>query len=441
MRPLLILVTCLFTAPVVAQPDKPDFIQLARTTVERLINGDLAALTATFNDKVRAALPEEKLRAMRAGVLSQFGALKNAGEPTVQAKGDIRIAIVPAEFEKARLDFQIGFNASGQIVALNMRPGASTTPFVDASYVDPKAFTERNLAVEAPGWPLPGTLTVPAGTGPFPAVVLVHGSGPHDRDATIGPNKPFRDLAHGLASRGVAVLRYDKRTRRYAGKIAAIPNFTVKDETVDDAVAAVALLRTTPGIDPQRVIVLGHSLGGMLAPRIAAAAPGTRGVILFAGNVNSLPQAIADQTRHMAMADDAISPDEQKQIDEALALVERVRTLKATDPPVTAVGASLPASYLVDLRDYDPPAAAQSLKMPMLILQGERDYQVTMEDFARWKAALGTRADVMMKSYPALNHLFIAGTGRSMPAEYMMTPGHVAEEVVRDTAEWILRMK
>jgi fermentation-respiration switch protein FrsA (DUF1100 family) len=142
----------------------------------------------------------------------------------------------------------------------------------------------------------------------------------------------------------------------------------------------------------------------------------------------------------MAMADGTISSEEQKQIDEALALVERVTTLKATDPPVMVVGASLPASYLVDLRDYDPRAAAQSLKMPMLILQGERDYQVTMADFARWKTAVGARADVLMKSYPALNHLFIAGTGRSMPVEYL-TAGHVAEEVVRDIVEWILSTK
>ena len=125
--------------------------------------------------------------------------------------------------------------------------------------------TERAVAVgAAPG--LPGTLTLPAGTARVPAVVLVHGSGPHDRDETVGVNKPFLDLAEGLAAQGIAVLRYEKRTRvaplSFIGR-----RFTVNDEVVDDAVAAVQLLRTEPGIDPARIVVVGHSLGAVRASR------------------------------------------------------------------------------------------------------------------------------------------------------------------------------
>ena len=76
------------------------------------------------------------------------------------------------------------------------------------------------------------------------------------------------------------------------------------------------------------------------------------------------------------------------------------------------------------------------VKAPMLVLQGERDFQVTRDDFARWKSALGSRADVTLRSYPALNHLFIAGSGPASPAEYEI-PGHVAEEVVTDIANWV----
>jgi dienelactone hydrolase len=273
-------------------------------------------------------------------------------------------------------------------------------------------------------------------------VVLVHGSGPGDRDQSLGPNKPFRDLARGLASRGVAVLRYEKRTRQHGAKIAsagAASQFTVKEETVDDAVAAVRLLRATPGIDPKRIFVLGHSLGGMLAPRIAtAAASQVAGLIIMAGAVRSLEQSILDQTRYLAKADGTISPDEQKQITALEQLVASVKTLKPTDPPLAAAGAGAPASYWIDLRGYDPPAAAAAVKLPMLILQGGRDYQVTPDDFAKWKAALGTRSDVALKLYPALNHLFIAGSGASLPAEYMVA-GHVDESVVRDIAEWVTR--
>jgi alpha-beta hydrolase superfamily lysophospholipase len=266
---------------------------------------------------------------------------------------------------------------------------------------------------------------------------LVHGSGPGDRDQTIGPNKPFRDLALGLASRGVAVLRYDKRTRAHGGKMASLPQLTVKEEVIDDVIAAVKLLRAAEGIDPKRIFVAGHSLGGMLVPRIAAAAGAeVSGVIILAGAVRSLEQSIADQTRYLALADGKIAPDEQPLVDEAAALVGRVKTLKDGDPPISFAGISAPASYWLDLRDYNPPTEAQKLKVPMLVLQGERDYQVTMEDFAKWKAAVGSRAAVTLKSYPGLNHLFMAGAGPSVPAEYM-TAGHVAEEVVRDIGSWV----
>jgi uncharacterized protein len=97
------------------------------------------------------------------------------------------------------------------------------------------------------------------------------------------------------------------------------------------------------------------------------------------------------------------------------------------------------AALLVDLRGCDPPAAAAQVKQPMLVLQGERDYQVTMEEFSRWKSALADRTDVSFHSYAILNHLFVAGTGKSVPAEYN-TAGHVSEAIVRDIATWIMAL-
>ena len=103
-------------------------------------------------------------------------------------------------------------------------------------------------------------------------------------------------------------------------------------------------------------------------------------------------------------------------------------------PPNELTGA--PGAYWLSLRDYVPSEAARTLPQPLLILQGERDYQVTMEDFGRWQAALADRGDVTFKSYPALNHLFMTGEGPSTPAEYEQA-GHVAEEVILDVAGWI----
>jgi dienelactone hydrolase len=442
MRLAFALVLCVSVSAHARNQPAIDAVQVARTTLERLTKNDATALVSSFDETMRTALPEEKVRGLWQTITSQAGALVKSGEPRLTAKGDLHIVVIPLTFEKIAATLQVVVDAAGQIAGLNVRPGAAApAAFTDAGYVRADAFSEREVTVDAGGWPLPATLAMPSGGKDVPAVVLVHGSGPADRDATLGPNKPFRDLARGLASRSIATLRYEKRTRQHGAKLAALQQFTVKEETVDDAVAAVRLLQKTGGIDPERVYVLGHSLGGMLAPRIAmAAADDVAGLIVLAGAVRSLEQSMLDQSRYIAQSDGVISPEEQKQIGELEGLVARIKTLKPSDAPVGILGASAPASYWIDLRGYNPPAAAAKLAIPMLVLQGERDYQVTLEDFAQWKAALRTRKDVVFESYPQLNHLFIAGSGPSTPAEYLR-PGHVAEEVVRDIAGWIVARK
>jgi hypothetical protein len=247
------------------------------------------------------------------------------------------------------------------------------------------------------------------------AVVLVHGSGPNDRDETLGPNKPFRDLAWGLADRGIAVLRYEKRTRQYGGKMAGNPNLTVREETTDDAILAAALLRAHDRIDPTRVFVLGHSLGGTLAPRIAAGDRSLAGLIILAGATRPLLEVAREQLAYLAsLTPGGIDPEE------ALAGLRR----------------SAPEAYWKDLDAYRPAQTAATLTIPMLVLQGERDYQVTLADFRGWRDALGGRANVTMKSYPTLNHLFLSGEGKSTPSEYDRA-GHIPDFVLDYIADWL----
>ncbi len=216
----------------------------------------------------------------------------------------------------------------------------------------------------------------------------------------------------------------------------ALTNLTVKEEAIEDALAAVALLRRTAGIDAARVFVLGHSMGGMLAPRIAAEDSALAGLIVLAGATKSLEQAIVEQTRYLAMADGDLSDADRDQLMQVERLAATVRALTPGDAGKAESIGGAPASYWLDLRGYDPPALASRLPHPFLVLQGERDYQVTMADFARWRAALESRANVTLRSYPALNHIFMAGSGPSLPAEYLV-PGHVDVQVVDDIARWI----
>jgi dienelactone hydrolase len=324
---------------------------------------------------------------------------------------------------------------------------AAPAEYRPPAYVVPAAFAEQELTVGAGGeWPLPATLTLPAGKGSFPAVVLVHGSGPNDRDETLGANKPFRDLAWGLASRGVAVLRYEKRTRRYPERIGGILNFTVKDETTDDALAAVRLLRQTAGVDAKRIYVLGHSLGGMLVPRIGVADAGVAGFVVMAGPARPIEDAFARQYEYAALLDGQINDAERARIEDAKRQAARIKQLKAGDATATTTttaGESLlyaPPSYWLDLRGYDPAQTARALKRPLLILQGERDYNVTLDDFRHWQTTLAAQKGVEFKTYPKLDHLFYEGAGAASGADYDR-PRNIPAYVIEDIAAWIKKRK
>ena len=298
--------------------------------------------------------------------------------------------------------------------------------------------TTREVTVGSGKWALPGTLTMPAGPGPAPAVVFVADAGPHDRDSTYGPNKVFKDFADGLASRGIASLRYDKRSYVHMAAMAALGQYTTRDETIEDALAAVAVLKTAPGIDARRIFVAGHGLGGMLAPRIAAADPSVAGLVILAGGVRPLDVSIIEQLQYLADADGIISDAERRSLEDARATMDAVAKLTAPDVEAGVVLAGAPAAYWLDLRGYDPPRVAAGLKQRILVLQGARDYQVSLADYDRWKSALGGRPTAAFRLYDSLNHIFHAGDGRSLPAEYYQ-PGRIPAEVFADLAEFINR--
>lgn len=414
-----------------------DAVTQAKAFIDLLTKKDFSAAEKYFDDTMKAALPQEELQKTWNALVTQAGILKQKANTRIDRKDGYEVVTVTCEFEKAKIDIKVAFDQTTRIVGLFFAPPDTASKYTPPEYVKPDAFRENEVTVRTGEWALPGTLALPTGRGSFPTIVLVHGSGPNDRDETIGPNKIFRDLAWGLASRGIAVLRYEKRTARYAEQLASSKEqFTVKEETIDDVLSAVNLLRKTEGIDGGRIFVLGHSLGGMLVPRIGKLDPTIAGFIVMAGATKPTEDAILDQTRYVFSLHGTISKESQAQLDELEKQVAKVKSLQPSDLQSTMLIFGLPASYWLDLRGYDPSAAACGLKQPMLILQGERDYQVTMEDFGRWQHALRSRQNITFKSYPMLNHLFVAGTGKGTPEEYNV-PGHVAEGVINDITQWV----
>jgi len=384
-----------------------------------ILAGRYSDLQEMFTPELRSQLNEETLRTQIGPQLHALGAAEKPGEPALETAGPMTIAVIPVKFASSTIDWRFTVNAEGKIAGLFFQPREQTggDEWQRPAYSRPSAFREREVTIGDGQWRLPGTLTVPSSSGGAVAgVVLVHGSGPLDRDETVGASKPFRDLAEGLASRGIAVLRYEKRTKVYASRMGAMRDLTVQQETIEDGVKAAALLRQQPEVASRRVFIVGHSLGGYVAPRIAQQDPRLAGLILMAANVRPLDDLLADQLQWMGLSG--------TELDKA-----KARILEA-----------LPASYTNDLNSYNPAEESRSLSIPMLILQGERDYQVTMKDFNLWKAALAGRWNTTFRSFPALNHLFIAGQGKSVPAEYAQA-GHVDGEVIEQIVSWIARAR
>lgn len=412
---------------------------MATGFVQCLVDGEFTAATTGFDPAMRKAMKPEQLQQLWQSLIEQCGPFKRLGEARSATEGAYETAFVPCEFEKSTLDFKLVYDKDGKIGGLWVVPhiAKEEAQYTSPAYVHPELFTEQEVTVGSGEWQLPGTLAVPNGVGPFPALVLVHGSGPNDRDETVAANKPFRDLAQGLASQGIAVMRYDKRTKVYAAKLAAFTGqFTVKEEVIDDALAAVELLRHTPGIDSKRIFVLGHSLGGMLIPRIAKADRSITGLIVMAGPSRPLEDIMLDQMMYLASLSGTQTAETNKRLDEVRTQVATVKSpeLSPATPSSLALGA--PGSYWLDLRGYLPAEVAVTLDQPLLILQGGRDYQVTQVEFDGWLKALTSKPSVSFKLYPDLNHLFMTGEGMSTPGEYNKR-GPIPQVVIDDIAAWI----
>jgi len=429
---VLVLINAVFCGVAFAEP-----VELAGQLVDLLVAHDFAGVTSHFDAQMTDFLPVDGLTALWIGLETDFGPLQEKGEVTTAQQDGITGVRFESLFERSLVRISFFFTEDEKVAGLLLQPGEEPLPWEKPAYVDESRFREEEVIIGSGKWQLPGTLTIPVGEGPFAAVVLVHGSGAHDRDETIGPNKPFKELAWGLACQGIAVLRYDKRTYACAGRIIGDVErtLTVKEETVDDAVLAVALLRTRPEIDARRIFVLGHSLGGMLIPRIGLVDEGIHGFIVMAGVDRPLEDAITAQNKYLTELDGTVDEDE------TFALAEIAKVVAEIKSPELKPDAKQPlffayAPYWLDLRGYQPAETAKTLKRPVLVLQGGRDWQVSQDEFTRWKAALEGEPGFAAHLYPSLNHLFLPGEGPSSLEEYDI-PGNIPEEVISDIARWI----
>ncbi|MDZ4835035.1 MAG: alpha/beta fold hydrolase [Candidatus Melainabacteria bacterium] len=430
------------TAPRIRKaPSNQALINSANAFIDLMVANKFAQTGALLDPTIKKVLPAPKLQLAWQGLTMQYGAYKERKAPRVEQTGPHTSVFVPVVFGKETVDVRLVFSGSTKVNGFFVEEHKGD--FKEAPYADAKSFTDEKVKVGTGKWQLEGLLTLPVGDGPFPAVVLVHGSGPHDMDESIGPNKPFRDLAHGLAAKGVAVIRYEKRTKQH-GKLFNGPDLlklTVKEETIDDAVEAAKVLRANSKIDKSKIVILGHSLGGMAIPRIAKADANVRGFIVMAGSNEPIETAIVRQADYLATAGN-LKTQASKQLALLKAEAAKVKALKQSDANLPKVILGAAPAYWLDLRNHNPLEEIKTVDRPILFLQGGRDYQVTADgDFERWKSAVksaGHESQSTFKLYPELNHMLAVSSGKmATPNEYLKRATNVDAIVIDDISSWV----
>jgi dipeptidyl aminopeptidase/acylaminoacyl peptidase len=387
-----------------------------------------------FDTTFQAKVTEANLKELWTKLSETLGKLENTSVLNSRAEGEFYRVVVEAKFTNDTQNFLLAFNKAEKIVGLFPLPKTKSANYTPPAYADTTLYKEKEIYVKAPGHSLVGMLTEPKkGTG-FPIVILVHGTGPQDMDETMGPNKPLKDLALGLAANGIASIRYVKRTMVYQNEF--VGAITVKEEVLDDALAAIALARTLPEVNKKKLYLLGHSLGGTLAPRIALLAPDLNGIILAAAPARPLTDLIIEQNKYFfTLAKDTTNAG-KKMLDSMNKRLDLTRITKLGTMKADSTLFGLPAAYWIDLNLYNQVEAAKKLKQHIFVAQGANDFQVSVTDYNLWSSALGKKKNVTLKLYPDLNHLLSPQTEKGSMKQYE-TPASVSPVLINDIATWI----
>lgn len=292
-------------------------------------------------------------------------------------------------------------------------------------------------------FPLDGILTLPDDTSvPVPACVFVHGSGSSDKDEHIGKLYPFRDLAEGLGRQGIASYRYDKRSYVHGLKmIRSKKPITVREETIEDAITAADMLRKDSRIDPERIYIIGHSMGAMLAPRIDAEGGNFRGLIMMAGSPCSLDEIMIRQLNELSDQQGKIAGYILgKQKEKIFSQFEKMDSVSDEEAMKIKMGGGTTLYYWVDMKKHPVSQYLEKLEKPVLIMQGSMDAQVRKDiDYAAYQEMLKGRENVTFRLYPGLSHLFVPASTDNIakaPAEYKI-PKKIPDDVINDIAAWI----
>ncbi len=385
-----------------------------------LSKGEFQKAYEISTDVMKNALPTPKLKAVWNQIEAVYGEYEGVMSVQSFEKGGCEVYVFKARFKNQIMAITISVDKNGKVAGFFFKPLQSIAPYTPPSYVNTSSFKEKDIEVGK--YKLKGKLCIPKGIENPPVVIMIQGSGAQDMDESIGPNKPFRDIAWGLATMGIATIRFNKRTQQVPDKMNP-KKITVKEEVIEDVISAVSLARS---IFPNSLIfALGHSLGAYLASYIVKN-ESLAGAIMLASPARNVEELMLDQLRYLKKFEEVD--------DQLIDLVERL--IKGDlDPETVVLGA--PASYYYDLRNYNPLKYLPGIHA--LLLFGKKDYQVPPEEAEIFSEKLHGASNVEIKIYKGLNHLFMKTEGVPSPMDYFKE-GHVSEQIIRDIANWIKKV-
>lgn len=417
----------------------------AREVFNSLWSGDEKQIQEVYqrlSDEAKAQITPQVMAGLKSQLTQAYGELVAVDVSTSTTNGSYQVYLLPVTLERQALQMQLVME--GETIA-----GLGFVPLAAAATPAPQApaagVMEQEITVgEGTDTPLPGILTLPEAGEKLPLAVLVHGSGPNDRNETVGATQLFYDLAQALAREGIASIRYDKRTYVYGGVMTAqeVKRFTVEEETIQDAIRAGTLAQELERIDPERIFIIGHSMGAMLAPRITVEAEGLfKGMALLSGSPKTLLEIIINQNQ--AAVDGLkgeIKAKQQETLDALKAEARQVLALPESEVFDKTIFGQ-PAYYFYEMNQYDTTELLQKAAVPALILNGGKDFQVTDDDgYLAWQAAVQGMTGVRLIHAPGLNHLLMVYTGaeenQGTVAEYN-TPAALDEDAAAEIAGWI----
>lgn len=337
-------------------------------------------------------------------------------------------------FEKGDLDIKLKIHPSGKFNGVFFAPAVDKSPYIFPDYVDTSKFEERDFTLISGPYKLKGKLTLPKGKKKSALCILSHGSGPQSMDVHLGPNRMFKDIAYGLASEGIAVFRFHKRTYVYGAKSAEDPmRLTVNEEYLEDLQAAIDTLSGLKEIDARRIYLMGHSQGGILAPRVAVKSGKLKGIIMAAAPITPMDSLVLEQMEYLNALDSTgtyYRPLKDLQ--------EEVSFLRSDDFDSTADAAWLPlglnAFYWMDMLAYHPDEYLKQYSGKKLILLAAEDYQVPVREAEKWRACQIKKLKIEV--IPGDGHSFMPTNNKKGPAQYA-DPNSVDPAFIRALIKFI----